>query len=108
MPELEARALPVTRRVASNQTLTDTPVKETESPNSMIPNLPVIAWILDTDFIAKADKGDTVPELEANTLEGTSGDSISRIYQNPNKGGSRTELDDGAISGTRESSRTSL
>ena len=48
--------------------------------------MPVIANIPDTDFIKETTKGGTVPELEANALAVNSGGSISRIYQDPNKG----------------------
>ena len=48
--ELEARELPGTRRVVSNPTLTDIQIKETESSNSSLTRLPVLAGILDPDL----------------------------------------------------------
>ena len=42
-----------------------------------------------------------MPELEANALGGTSGVSISRIYQNADKGATGGELEAKEIPGTR-------
>ena len=63
MPELEDNALGGTRMDVSNPTLTGIPVKETESPNPRMKQLEVLEWILDPDFIAKANEAGTRPEL---------------------------------------------
>ena len=61
MTEIEANALPGTSRVGSKQTLTDAPLKATETPKSSLTHLPVLAGLLDPDFIKKPLKASRCP-----------------------------------------------
>ena len=88
--------------VISHPTLTEGPVKATESTNSRLTHSPVLSGVIDPDFIKSANKGGGPgAEIDGNTPTGTCGGSIFLIYQTHSKGGSLPELEANALAGTR-------